>query len=95
MKLKTFSKRLLKKKKRFFEDLTEWFVNEVKKLVDETSFPSSAVPEDKAPETKTPVAAKKVAPKKVQEIEVVEEEVSEVPANELEDQLEALLDSKN
>jgi hypothetical protein len=77
-----------KKKKRFFEDLTEWFVNEVKKLVEETSFPSSGVLEDKAPETKTPVAAKKVAPKKVQEIEVVEEEV---PSDELEGQLDALL----
>ena len=75
-----------KKKKRFFEDLTEWFVDAAKEVVAETVFLPRSV---KAQVEETPVAKAKPVAKAV--VEEVKEELPEVSNSDLDDSLEALL----
>ena len=73
-----------RKIKRFFEDLTEWFVNEVTDKVINGYFANASVPTPTPTPTPTPVAKAPVAPV-AQVEEVVEEEAN------LDSQLDALL----
>lgn len=83
-----------KKKKRFFEDLTEWFVDAAKTVVAETTFPSRSVKEEtvEAPVAK---AVPKPTVKAVKVEEAVVEELPEVENDDLGSQLDALMVSEN
>ncbi len=78
-----------KKKKRFFEDLTEWFVDSVKESVIDVHFPSS---ETEAPVAKSPVAKSPVAKAPVAKAPVAK---ATVPTEDLNSALEALLDDED
>ena len=77
-----------KKKKRFFEDLTEWFVSAVKAVVEETTFLPRSV---QAPVAQAPVAQAKPVAKTVKVEEVLAEEMPEVSGDDLSASLDALL----
>ena len=80
-----------KKKKRFFEDLTEWFVDAVKVLLEGTTFLPRSVQAVPARAVQAPVAAAEPVVRAVELEEVLAEEMPEVSDNDLSDSLDALL----
>ena len=80
-----------KKKKRFFEDLTEWFVSSVKKVIEETTFLPRSVQAVPARAVQAPVAAAKPVAKTLKAEEVLAEEMPEVSGDDLSASLDALL----
>ena len=79
-----------KKKKRFFEDLTEWFVDAVKAEVILVHFPSSG----ENSETPTPKAKAPVAEAPAAKAPVAEAPAASVPAADLGSALDALLEDQ-
>tara|TARA_R110002074_G_scaffold173486_4_gene336320 strand:- start:201 stop:956 length:756 start_codon:yes stop_codon:yes gene_type:complete len=94
---KFFATATQKKKKRFFEDLTEWFVDAVKAEIIPVHFPSSGensetpTPKAKAPVAKAPVAKAPVAKAKAP-VAKAKAPAASVPAEDLGSALDALLE---